>query len=101
LGGPVRTGIAELLKCSSSSGSAVDTHTFNCHGLSMQQRKSTRPLTTIRVDTKLVDEAVRVLGVRSRTEAVRVALDSAIGPERFKRLMKEYRGKCSFAGFDE
>jgi Arc/MetJ family transcription regulator len=32
------------------------------------------PLTSIRLDTKLADKAVRVLGAKSRTEAVHVAL---------------------------
>jgi Arc/MetJ family transcription regulator len=41
-------------------------------------------LTSIRLDTKLADEAVRVLGVKSRTEAVHLALKEAIGLKRFK-----------------
>jgi Arc/MetJ family transcription regulator len=31
-------------------------------------------LTSIRLDTKLADEAVRALGAKSRTEAVHIAL---------------------------
>jgi Arc/MetJ family transcription regulator len=58
-------------------------------------------LTSIRLDTKLADEAVRVLGVKSRTEAVHVALKEIIGLRRFKKLMKEYGGKGTFAGYDE
>lgn len=58
-------------------------------------------LTSIRLDTKLADEAVRVLGVKSRTEAVHVALKEAIGLKRFKKLMKDYGGKLEFAGSDE
>jgi Arc/MetJ family transcription regulator len=58
-------------------------------------------LTSIRLDTKLADEAVRVLGVKSRTEAVHVALKEIIGLKRFKKLMKEYGGKGTFAGHDE
>ncbi|HTX77158.1 MAG TPA: type II toxin-antitoxin system VapB family antitoxin [Terracidiphilus sp.] len=58
-------------------------------------------LTSIRLDTKLADEAVRVLGVKSRTEAVHVALKEIIGLRRFKKLMKKYGGKLKFEGCDE
>ena len=58
-------------------------------------------LTSIRLDTKLADEAVRALGVKSRTEAVHVALKEIVGLRRFKKLMKEHGGKLKFAGSDE
>ena len=58
-------------------------------------------LTSIRLDTKLADEAVRVLGVKSRTEAVHMALKEIIGLKRFKELMIKNGGKMKFAGSDE
>lgn len=58
-------------------------------------------LTSIRLDTKLADEAVRALGVKSRTEAVHVALKEIVALKRFKDLMKKYEGKAFFAGSDE
>jgi Arc/MetJ family transcription regulator len=58
-------------------------------------------LTSIRLDKKLADEAVRVLGVKSRTEAVHVALKEIVKLQDFKNLMKKYGGKGSFAGSDE
>ena len=58
-------------------------------------------LTSIRLDTKLADEAVRVLGVKNRTEAVHVALKEVIGLKRFKKLMKENEGKLKFANYDK
>jgi Arc/MetJ family transcription regulator len=58
-------------------------------------------LTSIRLDTKLADEAVRVLGVKTRTEAVHIALKEIIGLKRFKKLMKEYGGKLKFEALDE
>ena len=58
-------------------------------------------LTSIRLDTKLADEAVRALGVKSRTEAVHVALKEIVALKRFKATMKKYEGKASFAGSDE
>ena len=58
-------------------------------------------MTSIRLDTKLADEAVKVLGVKSRTEAVHVALREIVALENLKRLMRRYRGKLEFAGVDE
>jgi Arc/MetJ family transcription regulator len=58
-------------------------------------------LTSIRLDTKLADEAVRVLGVKSRTEAVHVALREIIRLRGFKKLMKEYSGKLTFGNYDK
>jgi Arc/MetJ family transcription regulator len=57
-------------------------------------------LTSIRLDTKLADEAVRVLGVKSRTEAVHVALREILKLKDFKRLMKENGGKLRFENYD-
>ena len=58
-------------------------------------------LTSIRLDTQLADEAARVLGVKSRTEAVHVALREIVALKRFKDLMKKNAGKLSFAGHGE
>jgi Arc/MetJ family transcription regulator len=58
-------------------------------------------MTSIRLDTHLADEAVKVLGVKSRTEAVHVALREIVALKRFKDLMKKNVGKLSFAGHGE
>jgi Arc/MetJ family transcription regulator len=58
-------------------------------------------MTSIRLDTQLADEAVRVLGAKSRTEAVHVALREIVALKRFKALMKKNSGKLKFAGLDE
>lgn len=58
-------------------------------------------LTSIRLDTKLADEAVRVLGAKSRTEAVHIALEEIVRLKGFKKLMKEHEGKLTFANFDK
>jgi Arc/MetJ family transcription regulator len=58
-------------------------------------------MTSIRLDTKLADEAERLLGAKSRTEAVHVALREFIALKRFKALMKKNGGKLSFAGLEE
>jgi Arc/MetJ family transcription regulator len=58
-------------------------------------------MTSIRLDTELADEAAKVLGAKSRTEAVHVALREIVALKRFKELMRKNRGKLSFAGLDE
>jgi Arc/MetJ family transcription regulator len=58
-------------------------------------------MTSIRLDTDLADEAVKVLGAKSRTEAVHVALREIVALKRFKDLMKKNAGKFTFAGSDE
>lgn len=57
-------------------------------------------ITSIRLDTQLADEAAKVLGVKSRTEAVHVALQEIVALKRFKKLMKKHAGKLKFAGHD-
>jgi Arc/MetJ family transcription regulator len=59
------------------------------------------PLTSIRLDTQLADEAAKILGVKSRTEAVHVALREIVALKRFKALMKKHAGKLDFAGHSE
>jgi Arc/MetJ family transcription regulator len=58
-------------------------------------------ITSIRLDTHLADEAKKLLGVKSRTEAVHVALREIVALKRFKTLMKKNAGKLSFAGHGE
>jgi Bacterial antitoxin of type II TA system, VapB len=49
----------------------------------------------------LADEAKSLLGAKSRTEAVHVALRELVALKRFNALMKKNGGKLSFAGLDE
>ncbi|HUI83314.1 MAG TPA: type II toxin-antitoxin system VapB family antitoxin [Candidatus Binatia bacterium] len=58
-------------------------------------------LTSIRLDTSLADEAARLLGVKSRTEAVHAALREIVALKRFQKLMRKNRGKLPFAALDE
>jgi len=58
-------------------------------------------MTSIRLDTHLADEAARVLGVKSRTEAVHQALREIVALEKFKDLMTKHGGKLTFAGHGE
>jgi Arc/MetJ family transcription regulator len=55
-------------------------------------------VTSIRLDTKLADEAARTLGAKSRTEAVHTALREVVALQRFKMLTKKYAGELIFEG---
>ena len=58
-------------------------------------------LTSIRLDTKLADEAAEALGVRTRTEAIHAALKEVLARKSFQKLMTKNAGKLKFAGVDE
>ena len=58
-------------------------------------------MTSIRLDTRLADQAAKALGVKTRTEAVHVALREIVALQRFKKLMRKHAGKFSFAGHGE
>ena len=58
-------------------------------------------ITSIRLDTRLADEAAAILGVKSRTEAVHVALKEIVALKRFKKMMASHAGKLKFAAHDE
>jgi len=53
------------------------------------------------LDTQLADEAKKVLGVKTRTAAVHLALREVVALKRFKNLMKKNAGKLQFSGSDE
>ncbi len=55
-------------------------------------------MTSIRLDTDLADEAAKVLGAKSRTEAIHAALSEIVALKRFQKLMKTYGGKLTFEG---
>ena len=57
--------------------------------------------TSIRLDTELADEAVKLLGAKSRSEAVDFALQEIVALKRFKKLTKKHAGKLSFDGYTE
>jgi Arc/MetJ family transcription regulator len=80
---------------------ALDSHIYKAQNPYIHKELQMPPtLTSIRLDTKLADEAVRVLGVKSRTEAVHVALKEIVGLKEFKKLMKDHGGKLKFENFD-
>ena len=58
-------------------------------------------ITSIRLDTKLADQAAKALGAKSRTEAIHIALREIVGLKKFKALMKKNEGKLKFEGYRE
>lgn len=58
-------------------------------------------MTSIRLDTHLADEAARVLGVKSRTEAVHAALREIVALKKFRNLMTRHGGKLTFEAHGE
>lgn len=58
--------------------------------------KTTVKMTSIRLNTTLADEAMQVLHVKSRSEAVHAALREVVAMEKFKNLMKRHGGKLKF-----
>jgi Arc/MetJ family transcription regulator len=56
-------------------------------------------VTTIRLDVQLVDEAARILGARSRSEAVDMALRKIVALRRFMKPMKSNAGKPKFDAY--
>jgi Arc/MetJ family transcription regulator len=58
-------------------------------------------MTSIRLDTRLADEAAKVLGVKTRTEAVQVALREIVALKKFKNLMAKHAGKLNFEALGE
>jgi Arc/MetJ family transcription regulator len=53
-------------------------------------------MTSIRLDTKLADDAVKALGVKNRSEAVHMALREVVALKKFKELMSRHGGKLKF-----
>lgn len=62
--------------------------------------KSATKMTSIRLDTELADKAAEALGVKSRTEAVHIALNEVVGLKKFKDLMSKHAGRHTFAAHD-
>jgi Arc/MetJ family transcription regulator len=58
-------------------------------------------ITSIRLDTRLADEAAKVLGAKNRTEAVHAALREIVALKKFRMLMKKNAGKLTFEALGE
>ncbi len=58
--------------------------------------KTSVRMTSIRLDTKLADDAVKALGASNRSEAVHMALREVVALKKFKQLMSKVGGKMEF-----
>ena len=58
-----------------------------------------RKMTTIRLGQESADRTRRAPGAKSRSKAVRGALDEALHLEHFKRWMTKYGGKLRVEGY--
>ena len=58
--------------------------------------KTSVKMTSIRLDTKLADDAVKALGAKNRSEAVHMALQEVVALKKFKALMSKHGGKMKF-----
>ncbi len=58
-------------------------------------------MTSIRLDIHLADQAAEILGVKTRTEAVHVALREIVALKKFQRLMTKHAGKLKFEAYGE
>jgi Arc/MetJ family transcription regulator len=57
--------------------------------------------TSIRLNARLADKAAKTLGVKSRTEAVHIALREIVALNKFKKVMTSLGGKLRFQGHGE
>lgn len=62
--------------------------------------KTTVKMTSLRLDTHLADEAAKILGAKSRSEAIHLALQEIVALKRFKKLMLSHGGKLKFEAHD-
>ncbi len=63
--------------------------------------KTAIKMTTIRLDTKLADEAIKIFNAKNRSEVIHLALREIIALKKFKNLMKRNKGKLQFTGYDK
>ncbi len=66
------------------------------HNMGRLAMKTSVRMTSIRLDTKLADDAVKALGARNRSEAVHLALKEVVALNKFKQLMSKHGGKLRF-----
>jgi len=59
------------------------------HNVYVRDNQMAVKRSSIRLDADLADEAAKILGAKSRTEAVDVSLREILALKRFKKLMKK------------
>jgi hypothetical protein len=59
-----------------------------------------KELTSIRLDDRLVRRAQKVLGAKSRTQAIEMSLEAVVEAEKHRKLIKRYSGKAKPGDFE-
>jgi hypothetical protein len=73
----------------------------NRRNLCVRDDQMTAKKTSNRLDNDIADDAVKLLGAKSRREAVDFALQEIVALKRFKKLIRKRAGKLSFDGYKE
>ena len=58
-----------------------------------------KALTSLRLDDQLVRRAQRVLGAKTRTQAIEMSLQAVVEIEKHRKLIKRYSGKARLGDF--
>ena len=59
-----------------------------------------KALTSLRLDDRLVQQAQKVLGTKTRTETIEMSLEAVVEMERHRKLIKRYSGKAKPGDFN-
>lgn len=59
-----------------------------------------KSLTSLRLDDRLVKTAQKILGAKSRTQAVEMSLAAVVETEKHRKLIKRFSGKARPGDFD-
>jgi hypothetical protein len=65
-----------------------------------QETTMAKSLTSLRLDDRLVRRAQKVLGAKSRTQAIEMSLEAVLETEKHRKLIKKYSGKARPGDFD-
>ena len=59
----------------------------------------TKTVMSLRLDDRLVRQAQKVLGAKSRTQTIEMSLEAVVETEKHRKLMKRYSGKARRGDF--
>lgn len=59
-----------------------------------------KALTSLRLDERLVKQAQKVLGTKSRTQTIEMSLQAVVETEKHRKLIKRYSGKARPGDFE-
>lgn len=59
-----------------------------------------KELTSLRLNDRLVREAQKALGAKTRTQTIELSLEAVVEAEKHRKLIKRYSGKARPGDFD-